>query len=47
MIGAIVSHRSPAGLTSYGGACKNLIKDRMDAFGMRWTEQMAEAIAQL
>ena len=26
------------------GACKNLIKDRMERSGMRWTEQMAEAI---
>ena len=32
----------------YGeGACKNLIKDRMERSGMRWTEQMAEAIVQL
>src|SRR5260370_38780052 len=29
------------------GACKNLIKDRMQRSGMRWTEQMAEAIVQL
>jgi hypothetical protein len=28
------------------GACKNLIKDRMERSGMRWTEQMAEAIVQ-
>jgi hypothetical protein len=28
------------------GACKNLIKDRMDRSGMRWTEQMAEAVVQ-
>src|ERR1039458_3996173 len=28
-------------------ACKNLIKDRMERSGMRWTEQMAEAIVQL
>ena len=27
------------------GACKNLIKDRMERSGMRWTEQMAEAMA--
>ena len=26
---------------------KNLIKDRMERSGMRWTEQMAEAIVQL
>src|ERR1700719_439115 len=25
------------------GACKNLIKDRMERSGMRWTEQMGEA----
>ena len=29
------------------GACKNLIKDRMERSGMRWTEPMAEAIVQL
>ena len=29
------------------GACKNLIKDRMERSGMRWTEAMAEAIVQL
>jgi len=29
------------------GACKNLIKDRMERSGMRWTEPMAEAIIQL
>jgi hypothetical protein len=29
------------------GACKNLIRDRMERSGMRWTEQMAEAIVQL
>jgi hypothetical protein len=29
------------------GACKNLIKDRMERSGMRWTEQMAETIVQL
>ena len=29
------------------GACKNLIKDRMERSGMRWTENMAEAIVQL
>jgi hypothetical protein len=26
------------------GACKNLIKDRMERSGMRWTEGMAEAM---
>jgi hypothetical protein len=29
------------------GACKNLIKDRMERSGMRWTEATAEAIIQL
>ncbi len=29
------------------GACKNLIKDRMERSGMRWTEPMAEAIVKL
>ena len=29
------------------GACKNLIKDRMERSGMRWSEAMAEAIVQL
>ena len=29
------------------GACKNLIKDRMERSCMRWTEKMAEAIVQL
>jgi len=29
------------------GACKNLIKDRMERSGMRWTEKMAEAIVPL
>ena len=29
------------------GACRNLIKDRMERSGMRWTEQMAEALVQL
>ena len=29
------------------GACKSLIKDRMERSGMRWTADMAEAIVQL
>jgi len=29
------------------GACKNLIKDRMERSDMRWTEPMAKAIVQL
>src|SRR5450759_2870687 len=31
----------------FEGACKELIKDRMERAGMRWTEDMAEAIVQL
>src|SRR5258708_17676642 len=29
------------------GACKNLIKDRMERSGMRWTDQIAHALVQL
>ena len=29
------------------GACKSLIKDRMERSGMRWSEGMAEAIVKL
>lgn len=29
------------------GACKNIIKDRMERSGMRWTEEMAEAMVKL
>ena len=29
------------------GACKNLIKDRMERSGMRWTPAMAEAVVKL
>ena len=29
------------------GACKNLIKDRMERSGMRWTQSMAEAVVKL
>jgi len=29
------------------GACKNLIKDRMERSGMRWTEPMAEAMLRM
>jgi hypothetical protein len=28
-------------------ACKNLIKDRMERSGMRWTPSMAEAVVKL
>jgi hypothetical protein len=37
----------PIASGSVEGACKHLIKDRMERSGMRWTEQMAEAIVQL
>ncbi|PYT73239.1 MAG: hypothetical protein DMG39_06970, partial [Acidobacteria bacterium] len=29
------------------GACKNLVKDRMERSGMRWTLPMAEAVLRL
>src|SRR5437879_6993628 len=29
------------------GACQNLIKDRMERSGMRWTEEMAAAVVKL
>jgi hypothetical protein len=37
----------PIASGSVEGACKNLIKDRMERSGMRWTEVMAEAIVKL
>jgi hypothetical protein len=37
----------PIASGSVEGACKNLIKDRMERSGMRWTECMAEAIVKL
>jgi hypothetical protein len=37
----------PIASGSVEGACKNLIKDRMERSGMRWTESMAEAIVRL
>ena len=32
---------------SVEGACKNLVKDRMERSGMRWTLPMADAVSQL
>lgn len=37
----------PIASGSVEGACKNLIKDRMERSGMRWTHTMAEAIVRL
>jgi hypothetical protein len=42
-----LAHGWPATSGPVEGACKNLIKDRMEHSGMRWTEEMAEAIVQL
>ena len=42
-----LSHGWPIASGPVEGACKNLIKDRMERSGMRWTEEMAEAIVQL
>src|SRR5437870_269014 len=41
------SQKQPIASGPVEGACKKLIKDRMERSGMRWTEQMAEAIVQL
>ena len=37
----------PIASGSVEGACKNLIKDRMERSGMRWTQAMAEAVVKL
>jgi hypothetical protein len=37
----------PIASGSVEGACKNLIKDRMERSGMRWTQPMAEAVVKL
>jgi hypothetical protein len=37
----------PIASGSVEGACKNLIKDRMERSGMRWTLPMAEAMLRL
>ena len=37
----------PIATGSVEGACKNLIKDRLERSGMRWTRSMAEAIVKL
>ena len=42
-----IAHGWPIASGTVEGACKNLIKDRMERSGMRWTEQMAEALVQL
>jgi hypothetical protein len=42
-----LAHGWPIASGTVEGACKNLIKDRMERSGMRWTEQMAEALVQL
>jgi hypothetical protein len=42
-----LAHGWPIASGAVEGACKNLIKDRMERSGMRWTEEMAETIVQL
>lgn len=37
----------PIASGSVEGACKNLIKDRLERSGMRWTQLMAEAVVKL
>jgi hypothetical protein len=44
---AYLAHGWPIASGPDEGACKNLIKDRMERSGMRWTAEMAEAIVQL
>lgn len=38
--------QSPRGRSNIG-ACKNLVKDRMERSGMRWSPDMAEAMLRL
>lgn len=40
-------HGYPIASGSVEGACKNLVKDRMERSGMRWTPPMAEAVLRL
>jgi hypothetical protein len=42
-----LAHGWPIASGPVEGACKNLIKDRMERSGMRWTEPMAEAVVKL
>jgi hypothetical protein len=42
-----LAHGWPIASGPVEGACRNLIKDRMERSGMRWTEPMAEALVQL
>jgi hypothetical protein len=37
----------PIASGSVEGACKNLVKDRLERSGMRWTPTMAEAMLRL
>lgn len=37
----------PIGSGVIEGACKNLVRDRMERTGMRWTKEMAEAMLKL
>ena len=37
----------PIASGSVEGACKNLIKDRMERSGMRWSLEMAEAMVKM
>jgi len=42
-----LQHGYPIASGSVEGACKNLVKDRMERSGMRWTLPMAEAVLRL
>jgi hypothetical protein len=42
-----LEHGWPIASGSVEGACKNLIRDRFERSGMRWTPDMAEALLRL
>ena len=44
---AYLAHGLPIASGSVEGACKNLIKDRMERSGMRWSANMAEAMVKM
>ncbi|MHB8351221.1 MAG: ISKra4 family transposase [Thermoplasmata archaeon] len=44
---AYLARGLPIGSGSVEGACKNLIKDRMERSGMRWSEEGAEAMVKM
>ena len=47
MSGFLNANGWPIASGSVEGACKNLIKDRMERSGMRWASKMAEAMLKM